>query len=149
MMVALNYDGYERYLLALVVWREARSEGYLGQAAVCHSVLNRINAGSWFGDSVSEVIAKPRQYSSMTDPGDKQLVLFPVRDDRSFLLSMQIVEDVLNGVAADCSHGATHYLNPSVLPSLPAWAQDPGDPSRLNASAVTAKIGAHVFMKVA
>ena len=66
--------------LALVIWREARGESMIGKIAVAHSVLNRVNKPKWWGKSVLEVLFKKLQYSSVTDPHDKQLTTWPQKN---------------------------------------------------------------------
>jgi len=61
-------------LLALMLWREARGESDEAKIAVAHTVVNRVAHPGWWGRTVDDVIAKKWQYSSMTDPGDPQLV---------------------------------------------------------------------------
>lgn len=117
----MNWDEFERYLLAICVWRESRGEGYHCQCAVAHVIQNRVREQSWYGKSISEVIAKPWQFSSMSAPGDRQLVKWPERDDPSFKRSMEVVEDVMQG-APDTSNGSTHFHDCSIEP--PAWTRD-------------------------
>src|SRR3990172_10413739 len=63
----------QTFYLALAIWREARGEPQLGRTAVGYSILNRVARPSWWGRTVDEVITKKWQYSSLTDPRDKQL----------------------------------------------------------------------------
>lgn len=119
-MITLNPETYQYYLLAVCLWREARNQNYDAQCAVVQSILNRARHPSWWGNSISSVIGYPKQYSSMTDPGDKQLTRWPDASDRSFQLCLQVVEDVAAGRAQDFARGATHFYSVDIPP--PYWA---------------------------
>lgn len=124
-MIRLGWNEYECYLMALTVWREARGESFAAKLGVIFTVLNRVKAHSWFGDSISEVLLKPMQYTSITCPGDRQLIRFPVRGNPAMGECMNAVQDVINQQAEDPTGGATHYYDisldePGNLP--PAWA---------------------------
>jgi N-acetylmuramoyl-L-alanine amidase len=68
------------FYLALVTWREARGEGRECMTAVAHSVMNRVENPKWWGKDVTSVVTKKWQYSSMTDPKDRQLTTWPGLD---------------------------------------------------------------------
>ena len=55
----------ERYLLACLIWGEARGESIYGQQAVAEVVLNRLASGK-FGDSIAQVICGEGQFRSVT-----------------------------------------------------------------------------------
>lgn len=120
-MIALDPKLWEYYLLALCLWREARGEGYDAQCGVVHTVLNRLKARTWFGASISEIVSKPWQFSSMSAPGDRQLTRFPLAGDSAFTLCLQVVEDCCNGRAPDPTRGADHFYDDSI--AAPAWAR--------------------------
>lgn len=54
-------------LLAAIVYAEAGDQGYYGMQLVCDVILNRIDHG--FGNSISEVVYSPGQFSPVTDGG--------------------------------------------------------------------------------
>jgi len=88
--------------------------------AVVHSILNRVNNPKWWGNSVSSVIAKKWQYSSMTDPNDPQLTKFPVQPDESFSQALLAVADVLDNEVPNPAPRADSYYDDSIPP--PKWA---------------------------
>jgi len=110
----------EMVFLALAIWREARGEPNLGKVAVAMSLLNRVSHPGWWGDDVMSVLFKRWQYSSLTDPRDRQLVVWPHKDDPSWQECMQIARDALEGVLENPVPGADSYHDTSIRP--PAWA---------------------------
>lgn len=106
--------------LALVLWREARGETYAARLAVACSVMNRVNRPSWWGSSVMSVVLKKWQYSSMTDPKDRQLTTWPNENDSIWWECMQTAYDVLNKVVGNPAPGADSYYDVSIPP--PKWA---------------------------
>ena len=112
----MDWDGYNQFLLALVMWREARGEGPEGMKAVGCVVRNRVKSfGAW-----SLIITAKWQFSSLTAPGDPMLIQWPVFQDLQFLEAMAIANGIYNNSIVDNTNGATHYFNPNVV--LPKWA---------------------------
>ena len=107
--------------MALAIWREARGESQDAQIAVGHTILNRVNRPSWWGRSVMEVLFKKWQYSSLTDPKDRQLTTWP-KDDTVWQQCLYVAENVLNGNFPNPVSGADSYHDISI-PS-PKWATD-------------------------
>lgn len=120
MTVKLDWDCYEASLLALVVYREARGETLQAQIAVAFSILNRVVHPGWWGSSLSAVIGKKWQYSSMTAPGDPQLGLFPHEPDPAFDQCMNAASMVLNAQVENPVPGADSYYDVSI--TAPKWA---------------------------
>ena len=125
----------DRFMLALLVWREARAEPREGQIAVAFTVLNRCYRPSWWGHTILEVISKKWQYSSLTDPHDPQLTRWPVESDESWWASLAAACDVLDGKVSNPVPTADSYYATS-MPAPPAWA----DPKRF-----VGQIGRHRF----
>lgn len=119
-MLALSWEVYERVLMALALWREARGESFQGRAAVAWSIVNRVRNPGWWGKTIAEVVTKRWQYSSMTDPKDHQLIKFPQAGDWSFLECMSIVDGVLDGQTANPIGEADSYHDTSIAD--PQWA---------------------------
>jgi len=99
---------YEISLAAVCAWREARSEGLTGMVMVLGVLANRVHAG--WGDWIN-VITKRNQFSSMSVPGDSQLILWPLNTDVFRLLLIE-AEKFRNGSAVDPTNGAMYYENP-------------------------------------
>lgn len=133
-----RWDDYNQFLLALVMWREARGEGPEGMKAVGCVVRNRVGTS----EAWSVVITAKWQFSSMTAPGDAMLVQWPVYNDPAFLEAMTLAFGIYNGVIVDNTNGATHYRNPATATSKSFQAEV--DSGRLKQ---VATIGHHVFYK--
>jgi N-acetylmuramoyl-L-alanine amidase len=110
------------YLLACVVYGEARGEPYAGQVAVAAVVLNRV-ASSKFPNSIAGVVYQPGAFTCVSDG---QINLAP--DDTA----VRAARDAMNGW--DPSGGAIYYYNPNTAQSAWIWSRP-----------VIAVIGGHKF----
>jgi N-acetylmuramoyl-L-alanine amidase len=129
----------ELFYLAFVLWREARAEPKDGKIALVHSIMNRVAHPKWWGASISEVVTKPWQYSSMTDPHDPQLIKYPGIDD-AWIECMDVAMGVYDG----------RYPNP--IPTADSYyatsMDDAGNPPKWASSAsvkFVGQIGHHKF----
>ena len=118
MITLTNAD--EITFTALCLWREARGESTEAKIGVACSIMNRVNRPSWWGKSVMGVLFKKWQYSSLTDPKDRQLTLWPVQGP-VWTECMTIAHDVLYGMVENPVPGADSYHDISI-PS-PKWAK--------------------------
>lgn len=89
------------YLLARVVYGEARGEPYKGQVAVAAVVLNRVRS-SKFPNTIAKVVYQKNAFSIVNDG---QINLTP--DDTA----IRAAKDALNGY--DPTGGAIYYFNPA------------------------------------
>ena len=87
---------------------------------MAYTILNRVDRPSWWGGTVADVICKKWQFSSMTDPRDKQLTTWPKAGDKSWDNCMRIVEGVLSGEISNPAPGADSYFDDSI--PAPYWA---------------------------
>lgn len=127
-------DDWNKALLALTLWREARGEGEVGMQAVGCVIRNRQQAkayGNW-----AEVMCTKYQFSSLTAPEDPMLIIWPGSQDLIFPQAMQIAEGIYDGSLPDITEGAFHYFNPHVV--MPGWAAS---------LAFIKNIGRHAFYK--
>jgi spore germination cell wall hydrolase CwlJ-like protein len=128
----------EVHLLAATTWAEARSEGEKGMRAVAHVMVNRV--GPRFGDSLTEVILHPKQFSVWNE-GDpnRPLVQNPERYARSGVnretweTAQEVAREVLDGRSSDPTAGALFYHTRAISPY---WAKN---------GVGTQVIGQHVF----
>ena len=109
-------------LLALLIWREARSESFLGKVAVGYSVRNRVEHPKWWGNTYSAVMAKKWQYSSLAAPGDPQLMTWPVFPDDAFTECLDVADRVIHGTTSNPCPEADSYYATYIAP--PKWALD-------------------------
>ena len=107
--------------LALNVYHEARSDTMIGQYAVAHVVMNRVQSDR-FPDSVCDVVhqgyhkGKHKCQFSWYCDGKSDTPTEP----RSWALATLVAYDVLNGTVPDVTYGATHYHATYVRPY---WAK--------------------------
>lgn len=112
----------DKVFLALVLWREARGEPYPVRVGVACSMMNRVARPSWWGNSVTEVLFKRWQYSSMTDPKDPQLTTWPRGTEQSWQECLQIAHLAVEGQLQNPVPGADSYFDISI--PAPKWATD-------------------------
>lgn len=105
--------------LALVIWREARGESDECITAVAFSILNRVDNPAWWGKDLLEVLFKKWQYSSMTNPKDKQLTTWPRKYEPSWVRCLDIACKVIDHDVKNTVNGADSYHDTSVKPK---WA---------------------------
>lgn len=122
-MTAWTY--YEITLLALTLWRESRGEPYEAKIAVAHTVKNRLDHPGWWGNDWISVLTKKWQYSSLTDPNDKQLTSWPKADDNIFEECLNIAERVVTGMYNSPLKGIDSYYDDSLQgDARPKWAKE-------------------------
>jgi hypothetical protein len=121
---------YEQWLACQVLWREARGQSLAVKNAIWHVIQNRTadDQRRW-PRTISGVICQHMQFSSMTAPGDPNLVAWPVEpipgqtgsaDWQAFLDCQTVVESPLN---ADPTNGANMYES-EPADKLPYWTKD-------------------------
>ncbi len=127
-------------IVPITLWREARGEGYDGMLAVAWVIANRARHGKPWPNDPEQVCLQPYQFScwNTNDPGRKS---YPAGSDPQYLAARQICESMQGQPAdADPTHGATFYVNPTVVTSNPF-----DNPQYVE----TARIGRHVFYRSA
>ena len=113
----------DEILLARMIFGEARSCSYMERLAVGFSAVNRVNDGKkWNGETLSEVLLKPWQYSCFNDGDPNRVKLMDPKsyDTNSFYECLNVAGDILSGKITDPTNGATHYFNPDY--ANPSWA---------------------------
>lgn len=101
--------------LALTIWREARGESVEARTAVGYCVMNRVMKPSWWGKDVQSVLFKKWQFSSLTDPNDKQLVVWPERStETSWIECLEIADNVYHRRVKNPAPGADTYHDISI-----------------------------------
>lgn len=117
-----SYASQDLYLLARVVYGEARGEPYLGQVAVAAVVLNRVKS-SQFPNTISGVVYQPWAFTCVNDG---QINMTP--NDTA----KKAAQDAINGW--DPTYGCLFYYNPRTATSN--WIRQ---------KEVHLSIGSHVF----
>lgn len=132
---------YQKNLLALVAWREARNEGREGLRGVMHVIRNRVHAG--WGDW-EDVITRKNQFSSMTYTNDPQLTLWPSKEHagwETFLNCLELANIVWDNSDPDITNGALYYGNLNAITSQ--WFKD----NVIATMEMVAQIGNHTFYR--
>jgi spore germination cell wall hydrolase CwlJ-like protein len=126
---------YALILCAIDLWREAQNQPYSAMVGVACVCRNRVTPTK---DLVAVVSAK-HQFSSMTQPGDVNLVKWPESNDPVWPLCCQAVDAVFGAdPIPDVTGGATFYFSPPLTePPENEWGP----------VAITIKLGALTFCK--
>lgn len=98
--------------VSLCLWREARGEGEDGIRAVMHVIHKR--ALLWYKrakEPYHAAVYDHAQFTSMSDPNDRQYTLFPSDTDSVYLLCEKIAQEVISGCSTDNTCGALYYAN--------------------------------------
>ncbi len=112
----------DNFIMALTLWREDRGGTPEGRAAIAYVILNRVARQSWWGKNVLEVCTKKWQFSSLTAPGDPQLVIWPSEADSIWQDCLQAVANALDGTLPNPIGRAVNYYDVSI--KAPDWATD-------------------------
>jgi len=120
--------------IALTVKQEAEGEPYIGKLAVAYTIVNRM---ARFHRSAARIVLAPYQFSCWNTNSPTRLRLDVDMTDPVWRDSYQAAQSALDKTQPDPTHGATHYLNPHVLPVLPDWYAK---------EKVLATIGHHEFL---
>lgn len=134
----MDSNNYLKVLLALTIWREARGEGLDGMRAVAHVIRNRVMA--WKQDW-DQVMTNRNQFSSLSTPGDSQLVTWPDDDSALFKQILDLAEKVFQGEEEDITYGSLYYANPRTANS--EWFRK----NVVGAMSKVAVIGNHEFFR--
>jgi N-acetylmuramoyl-L-alanine amidase len=114
---------WDRAVMALTVWREARGESYAAKIGMAWVIRNRSeDAGKRWHRSIAEVCLQPLQFSCY-NPTDPNAVKMPRLKDLSFVECLSAVVEVMKAEAVDPTRGANHYH--ALAPGKePAWADE-------------------------
>lgn len=118
------WNSYEIVLLALTIYREARGESHDAKICVAHTVMNRVRKPGWWGHDIVSVLTKKWQYSSITDPHDTQLTVWPKADDAVFEECLTVASYVVGGIYNSPLKGIDSYYDDSLQgEARPKWAK--------------------------
>lgn|SRR5487761_13776 len=111
---------WEKWLLSLCLWREARNQKHDAIVAAACSIRNRVNSPRWWGHDWVSVILCPEQYSSF-NRNDVNSTKFPASADPVFPQCRAIAAAVHDGTQPDTVSGAQSYYDRSLDANPPAW----------------------------
>ena len=110
-------------ILARTIQAEAGGESDKGKLAVGAVIANRVEAQSWMGKDIKEVILKKTQFSpwnSWTGGAEgeqgKDMLGYSAKPSEA---SYEAARKILSGDYEDPTKGATHFVNPKI--SKPFW----------------------------
>src|ERR1051326_685181 len=107
----MTNENFVKSILALLAYREERSNGINGQLGVMFVVRNRVKAG-WQGGDWLKVITGHNQFSSISIVGDSQTVVYPQLGDPNFTKLLQYVDGVFDNTMTDSlTQGALYYAD--------------------------------------
>ena len=121
-----TYSDADVYLLARLIYGEARGESYEGQVAVGAVILNRVKHSD-FPNTIAGVIYQPGAFTAVSDGQINE----PIATGSTVVKAAQ---DALNGW--DPSGGAIYYFNPNTATNKWIWSRKQ-----------IKTIGQHIFCK--
>lgn len=92
----------ELFALATAVYHEARGEPLMGQAAVAHTILNRVKSKR-FPNTIYDVVYQPHQFTDIRKAN-------PLYDSRPWEQAVEIAVLTYIGFINDPTDGADHYF---------------------------------------
>jgi conjugal transfer mating pair stabilization protein TraG len=126
-------DPVDRDMMIRTIAGEAGNQPPEGQAAVAHTILNRVADGG-YGEGIQGVLQAPvkpgsayHQFSVWNAPGmqDSSKTTHSLSpDDPQYAAIGSVVDKVHSGAIPDPTNGATHYYAPKSMPGgkAPPWA---------------------------
>lgn len=108
-------------ILAKTIWGESRGESYEGQQAVASVIINRVNHGGWWGDSVRSVCLKPYQFSCWLKQDPNRIKMLEVDiDDNIYVQCLGIAAMAINDSLFDNTFGCDSYY--AINSPVPKWS---------------------------
>ena len=129
-------SAYDRQMVALCVWREARGASDEAMRGVCWVIRNRAKDARWPGTEHG-VVLQPKQFSCF-NAGDANAVKFPNKRDTVDWAAWERVNAAVDAVfaegvgeSADPTKGANHYHSIPEGKPYPSWAVREAETLRL------------------
>lgn len=111
---------YDLYILALMLWREARGQTQSAIVAVGAVARNRTLTRHL---SYTEVVLQPYQFSSF-NRNDPQYHKYPEFYDPIWAQCLSTAEGIIKNELADPTGGAVNYFDKTLDDSPPKWARE-------------------------
>ena len=140
-------------LAVATIWLEARGESLDGKIAVAEVIRNRTARKYASDGTVAGTCFAPLQFSGWNSL-DKNRAAALQLDDADPTVAECLDAWLRAAQGSARTDGAVCYLNPDVTRdqrgdgTLPAWAADPFDRTRLDERKVALRLGHHVFLRV-
>lgn len=129
-------------ILARTLYGEARGEydqgGLAALIAVANVIMNRFKKGGKYGQTVTEVCLKPRQFScwNLNDPNRSLIQQKDLEKDSLFKICQKVAQKVAKGIWPDLTRESDHYHATSCRPS---WAR---------LEKIRLHLGRHIFYRL-
>jgi len=105
---------WAQFVMALTLWREARGASHAARIGIASVIRNRTTPRK----DVVAVCTQPWQFSSMTAPGDPNLIHWPATGDPQMQDCLSIAAQTLG---PDTTAGATFYFTAPLTEPPKAW----------------------------
>ncbi len=114
----------DQFILSLCLWREARGESIEARTAVARVILNRCRMApaQGFTHDIIGNVTKKWAFSSMTAPGDPNLMMWPSAGDKQWTECCHIAMSV-SAFDPDPTGGAVFYFSPPLTRPPQAWGR--------------------------
>jgi hypothetical protein len=136
---------------ALCAWRENRGGGSPGMQSILNVLVNRSKKSN---TTPYEEAIRKEQFSSITTPGNPELILFPAPGDTQMTVALAFARQAFQSDLTDITQGAIYYYAPSGIgPSSKTFTLPGGTivpfPQGWNESVVqfTVEIAGQLFFK--
>jgi len=107
----------DAYLLAWLLWGEARGEPLQAKIAVGCVVRNRVKNPGWWGKTWKEVMLKPKQFSCFNhDDPNREKIVWAILEGLVPIQELGIAIAIMYDLLPDITDGATHYHDIGVIP---------------------------------
>ena len=129
-------------ILARTLYGEARGEysknGPASLIAVANVIMNRFKRKKKYGQTITEVCLKPRQFScwNQRDPNRPFLLQEGIEMDPLFKICREVSHKVIKGLWSDLTRGSDHY---HAISCTPSWAR---------VGKIKLRLGRHIFYKL-
>lgn len=115
----------ELQLLATLLFSEASKDKNMesDSRAIASVVMNRMKRPERFGQTLTDVVMAPSQFSGVGSNEWKKVIEGKLNSEEEsiFKKQIQIAGGVMRGTIADETAGADHYFNPKIV--QPSWAK--------------------------
>jgi cell wall hydrolase len=119
---------YQTILLAIDIWREDRGQTHASRVGIGWVVKNRVAHPGWWGNTLIQVITHKWQFSSMTAPGDPNLIDWPQENDTPLPVNdavwadcIEIAQGIVGGTISDPTNGAIEYYTLPLTEPPKSW----------------------------
>jgi spore germination cell wall hydrolase CwlJ-like protein len=104
----------------ITIWQESRGEPDEGKLAVAEVIWNRMRTRYSSDGTVAGTVLRPWQFSGMNTDDPNRIPAFKLDSDNPIVQACRNAWDLAKA-GSNTVNKAVLYLNPKVVPKLPAW----------------------------